>query len=78
MTAAPLATPTRREGEVLAYLRQFTADHGYGPSIQEMCDALGLKSTSTVGYHLAGLAAKGWVKRIGPRALWIADEGEVT
>ena len=37
---------TGRQKELLAYLREYTAEHKYSPSYDEMCAALGLKSKS--------------------------------
>ncbi len=46
---------------ILAWLRLYTAEHGYAPSVREICAALGLRSTATVHYHLRNLAEKGLI-----------------
>lgn len=56
-------TSTKRQ-EILSFLRSFTAENGYVPSVREIMQAVGLRSTSTVQYHLnelnrAGLIAMG-------------------
>ena len=47
--------------KMLAYIRSYAAEHGYGPSVRELCRALDLKSTATVHYHLRALAEEGAV-----------------
>ena len=44
---------------VLSYIRSYILEHGYGPSIREICSGTGLSSTATVHYHLNRLAEKG-------------------
>ncbi len=46
---------------ILAWLRLYTSEHGYAPSVREICAALGLRSTATVHYHLRNLADKGLI-----------------
>ena len=45
---------TKRE-EILAYLREYTAEYGYPPTVREIMHAVGLRSTATVHYHLSEL-----------------------
>ena len=54
-------TSTKQE-EILAYLREFTESHGYAPSIREICQAVGLRSTGSVHYHLGELAKQGRIE----------------
>ncbi len=51
-------TSTKRE-EILEFLNDFFADHGYAPSIREIMHAVGLKSTASVQYHLDALNRSG-------------------
>ena len=44
---------------LLEYLRTYIREQGYGPSVREICGALGLRSTATVHYHLRQLAEEG-------------------
>lgn len=53
-------TTTKRE-EILEFLRQFTQDNGYAPSVREICAAVGLQSTATVHYHLNALRDAGLI-----------------
>lgn len=52
----------KRQQEVLDYLRRSIAERGYVPSIREIVDALGVHSTSTIHYHLTGLAERGLIR----------------
>lgn len=49
---------TKRE-EILAFLKQFAAENGYPPTVREIMQAVGLKSTASVHYHLAELQRTG-------------------
>lgn len=51
-----------KQAEILAYLSEFTEAHGYAPSIREICQAVGLRSTGSVHYHLAELARQGRIE----------------
>ncbi len=53
-------TTTKRE-EILTFLRQFTQENGYAPSVREICAAVGLQSTATVHYHLNALRDAGLI-----------------
>lgn len=48
-----------KKEEILAYISAFTAEHGYAPSIREICKATELHSTSSVYYHLQALSREG-------------------
>jgi repressor LexA len=54
---------TSREEQVLQVVRAGVARRGYPPSIREIGDAVGLRSTSSVAYHLKALEKKGYVHR---------------
>ncbi|HEX3751524.1 MAG TPA: transcriptional repressor LexA [Streptosporangiaceae bacterium] len=54
---------TNREEQVLQVVRAGVARRGYPPSIREIGDAVGLKSTSSVAYHLKALERKGILHR---------------
>ena len=56
---------------ILAYIEKATLQKGYPPSVREICEATGLKSTSTVHGHLIRLEKKGLLYRdsMKPRAL---------
>lgn len=64
-----------RPRRVLAFLRDFTAEHGYPPSMAEVGAAVGLTSTSSVARQLGVLETRGYIKRDPgkPRAITILD-----
>ncbi|MDP4087671.1 MAG: transcriptional repressor LexA [Bacillota bacterium] len=64
-----------KQKEVYEFLKKYTEDKGYPPSVREICEAVALKSTSTVHGHLKRLEKKGLIKRdpTKPRALEISE-----
>ncbi len=65
-----------KQKKVYQYIKSYTEEHGYPPSVREICAAVGLKSTSTVHGHISRLKKKGLLKRdpAKPRAIEILDE----
>ena len=59
------------QARILEYIEKTTRLKGYPPSVREICDATGLKSTSTVHGHLIRLEKKGLIARdsMKPRAI---------
>ncbi|MEA5145839.1 MAG: helix-turn-helix domain-containing protein, partial [Candidatus Limiplasma sp.] len=62
------------QARILEYIERTTRQKGYPPSVREICDATGLKSTSTVHGHLIRLEKKGLIARdsMKPRAISIS------
>ena len=54
---------TRRQQAVLDCIEESVREKGYGPTVREVCTALGLSSPSTVHVHLKALEEKGYIKR---------------
>jgi len=50
---------TAKQQQIMDYMHAFTAEHGYPPSVREIGAAVGLKSPSTVHFHLKGLEEAG-------------------
>ena len=48
---------------VYQYILAYLAEHGYAPSVRDICDAVGLKSPSTVHFHLKNLAELGLIEK---------------
>ncbi|MGH2373576.1 MAG: transcriptional repressor LexA [bacterium] len=72
---------TRRQSDILTFIRRYTESHGYPPSVREIGQAMGVTSSSTVHSHLAALERKGYLRRdpSKPRALEILrDNGGPT
>ena len=67
---------TKRQKQMLDYLRSYIADHGYAPTLEEIGRHFGLSSLATVHKHLHNLEQKGRIKRLAnhSRALELATE----
>ncbi len=50
---------TKRQKEVIDFIKGFLTDRGYSPSYEEIASGMGLKSLATVHKHIANLYAKG-------------------
>lgn len=55
-------TLTRKQTEVLDYIKKYTASHGYPPAIREIGAGLGLSSPATVHTHVKKLEEAGCIK----------------
>lgn len=66
---------TKRQQQILDFIRSELNLRGYPPSVREIGEAVGLSSSSTVHSHLAALEAKGFIRRdpTKPRALEVLD-----
>ncbi len=64
------------QAKILAYIERATLQKGYPPSVREICEATGLKSTSTVHGHLIRLERKGLLNRdsMKPRAISVPTD----
>lgn len=56
-----MARTSTKQQDILEFLRTFTAENGYAPSVREICAAVGLRSTASVHYHLAELKRQGQI-----------------
>ena len=63
---------TRRQGRLLAFIRDFTQQRGYAPSVREMMPAVGVRSTSQIVTALEELEEDGFIRRLSNR--WRALE----
>ena len=54
-----MAKLTAKQQQIYDYIQSFTTDHGYPPSVREIGAAVGLKSPSTVHFHMKGLEEAG-------------------
>ena len=54
---------TKRQKAVLDCIEECIREKGYGPTVREVCQSLGLSSPSTVHVHLKALEDKGLIKR---------------
>ena len=62
------------QARILAYIEQEIRTRGYAPSVREIGEAVGLKSTSTVHGHLTRMEKKGLLRRdaMRPRAIGLS------
>lgn len=69
-----------REKQILDYMKNEIRKKGYPPTVREMCQSLGIKSTSTAHKDLAALETKGYIRKdpAKPRAIEILLPGEDT
>ncbi|MGG3842009.1 transcriptional repressor LexA [Anoxybacillus kestanbolensis] len=73
-----MAKLSKRQQQILDFIKQEVRTKGYPPSVREIGEAVGLASSSTVHGHLARLESKGFIRRdpTKPRAIEILDEYE--
>ncbi len=67
---------TAKQTQILEYIKQTILSKGYPPSVREICEAVGLSSTSSVHSQLNTLESKGYIRRdpTKPRTLEILDD----
>ncbi len=67
---------TQKQLEILEFIKQAILDKGYPPAVREICEAVDLKSTSSVHAHLSTLEKNGYIRRdpTKPRAIEICDD----
>ena len=65
-----------KQKEILEYIKQEILNKGYPPAVREICEAVDLKSTSSVHSHLETLEKNGYIRRdpTKPRAIEIMDD----
>ena len=69
---------TPKQQRIYDFIRAFTAEHGYPPSVREIADAVNLRSPSTVHFHLKALEEAGVILRSSgkTRAITLIDPPE--
>lgn len=70
-----LSALTNRQRRILDVIRTAVDERGYPPTVREICDAVGLASTSSVAHQLTVLQEKGYLRKDPnrPRALIVTD-----
>ena len=68
-----------KQKEILEYIKSEIINRGYPPAVREICEAVKLKSTSSVHSHLETLEKNGFIRRdpTKPRAIEIIDDSFV-
>lgn len=69
-----------KQEQILEFIKKEVHAKGYPPSVREICEAIGLKSTSTVHGHLSRLEKKGYIRRdpTKPRAIEVLNTEHIT
>lgn len=67
---------TPRQAQILNFIRDFTAKHGYAPTIREIGNGVGLASSSTTHTHVENLKRKGMltVEYDKPRTIRLTEK----
>lgn len=67
---------SKKQLEILDYMKNEILNRGFPPSVREICEAVNLKSTSSVHSHLEALEKNGYIRRDAtkPRAIEIIDD----
>ena len=67
---------TAKQQEILEYIKEQQLTRGYPPAVREICDAVNLRSTSSVHAHLETLERNGYIRRdpTQPRTIEILDD----
>ena len=67
---------SKKQSEILEYMKNEILNRGFPPSVREICEAVNLKSTSSVHAHLETLEKNGYIRRdpTKPRAIEIVDD----
>jgi len=65
-----------KQREILEYIKSEILNRGYPPAVRDICEAVNLKSTSSVHSHLETLEKNGYIRRdpTKPRAIEIIDD----
>ena len=66
-----------KQQEILNYIKSEIINRGYPPAVRDICEAVHLKSTSSVHAHLEALEKNGYIRKdpTKPRAIEVVDEG---
>jgi repressor LexA len=69
---------TKRQQEIFDFIKRYSSQHGYPPTVRDIGKAIGLTSSSTVHAHLANLEKVGVLRRdpTKPRAMEILDKAK--
>ena len=67
---------TKRQKDVLDYIKKYIADHGYPPAIREICKGVNLSSPATVFVHMKNLESMGYIKTTSNKFRTIEIIGE--
>ena len=72
----PYGNISEKQRQILEFIKNEILNKGYPPAVRDICDAVNLKSTSSVHAHLSTLEKNGYIRRdpTKPRAIEIVDD----
>lgn len=72
----PSGKLSAKQQEILEYIKDCILQKGYPPAVREICEAVNLKSTSSVHAHLETLEERGYIRKdpTKPRTIEILDD----
>ncbi len=72
----PKGKISKKQQEILSFMKKEILEKGYPPSVRQICEAVNLRSTSSVHAHLESLEKNGYIKKDAtkPRAIEILDD----
>ncbi len=78
-TSTDIVRPTKKQREILTYIAQFIAEHGYSPSYREIMAGLNYTSVATVALHVNSLIKRGHIRKRdhSARSLEVVDSPAV-
>lgn len=76
--AEPALRPTKRQKELLTFIENFIAEHGYSPSYREIMNGLEYTSVATVALHVGNLIKRGHLRKRdhSARSLEVVTHGD--
>ncbi len=68
---------TKRQLDLLVFLKNYISDHGYSPNYDEICGGIGTVSKGAVHAHIVRLENRGFVKRLAhqSRSISLTEDG---
>ncbi|HCC23741.1 TPA: repressor LexA [Candidatus Falkowbacteria bacterium] len=69
-------TLSKRQSEILSFIKEFVRDYDYSPSYREIGEAMGISSPATIHQHMQTLKAKGYldIDPNAPRSLQLTSK----
>lgn len=55
---------TKSQQKIYDYIKQYIDNKGFSPSVREICEATGFKSTATIHFHMKNMEMKGAIERV--------------
>lgn len=62
-----MARTSKKAEQIVNFVNQFLQENGYSPSVREIGEGVGLRSTASVSYHLRHLQEQGILQSTGPK-----------